>query len=224
MRGSGSVRLSLLRSRESALCSVDVINFEPGPVKEGEVVYGCTVLVVRHGAKQETEWENFSGTQCTKCLRLCMQYEKVFCSHFTRYTKYTVFCTMATIRFAAFFYFQHDERCALTFMHVRQVAQKIINRAWLETQGEPQGAPVVSSNRQTTRSVPKASNSGQTTRSVPKASNSVAHVRGWVSHSARPTPADAVGLFRQLFVRDVEDAEGLDGREVGGDILRGNWQ
>ena len=36
VRGSGSVKPSPLRSRESAQCILDVINLEPEPVKEGE--------------------------------------------------------------------------------------------------------------------------------------------------------------------------------------------
>ena len=36
--------------------------------------------------------------------------------------------------------------------------------------------------------------------------------------------ADALGLFRQLLAMDVEDAEGLDGGEVGEDKTRGNGQ
>ena len=63
MRGSGSVKPSPPRSRESAQCLLDVINLESEPVKEGEVEEsdkedknaGCTVQVVRHGAKQEME-------------------------------------------------------------------------------------------------------------------------------------------------------------------------
>ena len=37
MRGSGSVKPSPPRSRESEQCTLDVINPEPEPVKEGEV-------------------------------------------------------------------------------------------------------------------------------------------------------------------------------------------
>ena len=37
MRGSGSVKPSTLRPRESAQCIRDVINLEPEPVGEGEV-------------------------------------------------------------------------------------------------------------------------------------------------------------------------------------------
>ena len=37
---SGSVKPSVLRSRECAQCILDVINFEPLPVKEGEVEEG----------------------------------------------------------------------------------------------------------------------------------------------------------------------------------------
>ena len=37
MRGSGSVKSSPPRSRESAQCVLDVINLDLKPVKEGEV-------------------------------------------------------------------------------------------------------------------------------------------------------------------------------------------
>ena len=43
----------------------------------------------------------------------------------------------------------------------------------------------------------------------------------------RPDPpqrADSLGLFRQLLAMDVEDAEGLDGGEVGEDKTSGNGQ
>ena len=70
-RVSGSVKPSPLRSRESAQCILDVINLEPEPVNEGEVRgkwqrrhnAWCTAQGVRHGAKQEMEWENVLGTQ-----------------------------------------------------------------------------------------------------------------------------------------------------------------
>ena len=43
----------------------------------------------------------------------------------------------------------------------------------------------------------------------------------------RPDPLqrpNALGLFRQLLAMDVEDAEGLDGGEVGEDKTLGNGQ
>ena len=43
----------------------------------------------------------------------------------------------------------------------------------------------------------------------------------------RPDPlqrADALGLLRQPLAMDVEEAEGLDGGEVGEDKTRGNGQ
>ena len=63
MRGSGSVKPSPLRPRETAQCILDVINIEPELVKEGEIeevekedkMLGVLCRVVRHGAKQEME-------------------------------------------------------------------------------------------------------------------------------------------------------------------------
>ena len=63
VRGSGSVKPSPPRPRESAQCILDVINFEPEPVNEGEVEEsekedksaGRAVQVVRHGAKPKME-------------------------------------------------------------------------------------------------------------------------------------------------------------------------
>ena len=55
VQGSGSVKPSPPRPRESAQCTLDVINLEPEPVKEGEV--------------EETETEYCAGRETWRGTR-----------------------------------------------------------------------------------------------------------------------------------------------------------